>query len=203
MKIAVCLKRVPDTEARIVDIETGTRELTAHDYVYAIRRLATPRIKSPSFSLMSEYIVGLKDLSDALKAENQRLLAAHEAAFGKADKGLPWIDLRKFPLAGVEVLPRRLPEGLGGRHAVEQRGDRRRVGLPRSRGARYAEQVGADDGADVGEDSGAPVSPDYGPVGNGFNGEVKGALLSIKDDPNNSDHLVKPEDAIKAALGRQ
>jgi ABC-type transport system substrate-binding protein len=38
----------------------GTRELTAHDYVYAIRRLATPRIKSPSFSLMSEYIVGLK-----------------------------------------------------------------------------------------------------------------------------------------------
>ncbi len=61
----------------------------------------------------------------------------------------------------------------------------------------------ADDGADVGEDSGAPVSPDYGPVGNGFNGEVRGALLSIKDDPNNSDHLVNPEDAIKAAMGRQ
>jgi arylsulfatase A-like enzyme len=61
----------------------------------------------------------------------------------------------------------------------------------------------ADDGADVGEDSGAPVSPDYGPVGNGFNGEVRGVLLSIKDDPNNSDHLVKPEDAIRAALGRQ
>jgi arylsulfatase A-like enzyme len=61
----------------------------------------------------------------------------------------------------------------------------------------------ADDGLDVGEDSGAPVSPDYGPVGNGFNGEVKGVLLSIADDPNNSDHLVKPEDAIRAALGRQ
>lgn len=61
----------------------------------------------------------------------------------------------------------------------------------------------ADDGADVGEDSGAPVSPDYGPVGNGFNGEVKGVLLSITDDPNNADHLVKPEEAIKAALGRQ
>jgi arylsulfatase len=60
----------------------------------------------------------------------------------------------------------------------------------------------ADDGADVGEDTGAPVSPDYGPVGNGFNGEVKGVLLSIKDDPNNSDHLVNPEDAIRAALGR-
>jgi len=37
----------------------------------------------------------------------------------------------------------------------------------------------------------------------GENGEVKGVLLSIKDDPNNSDHLVKPEDAIRAALGRQ
>jgi arylsulfatase len=61
----------------------------------------------------------------------------------------------------------------------------------------------ADDGADVGEDSGAPVSPDYGPLGNGFNGEVKGVLLSIKDDPNNSGHLIDPEDAIRAALGRQ
>jgi hypothetical protein len=61
----------------------------------------------------------------------------------------------------------------------------------------------ADDGADVGEDSGAPVSPDYGPVGNAFNGTVKGVLLSIADDPKNSDHLVSPEDAIRAAMGRQ
>ena len=30
--------------------QTGTRELTAEDYVYAIRRLATPRVVSPSFS---------------------------------------------------------------------------------------------------------------------------------------------------------
>jgi hypothetical protein len=28
-------------------------------------------------------------------------------------------------------------------------------------------------------------------------------LLSIADDPNNSDHLVNPEEAIRAALGRQ
>jgi hypothetical protein len=61
----------------------------------------------------------------------------------------------------------------------------------------------ADDGCDVGEDSGAAISPDYGPVGNAFNGEVKGVQLSIADDPNNSEHLVKPEDAINAALGRQ
>ncbi len=61
----------------------------------------------------------------------------------------------------------------------------------------------ADDGTDVGEDSGAAISPDYGTVGNHFNGEIKGVELSIVDDPNNSDHLVKPEDAIGAALGRQ
>ena len=70
-------------------------------------------------------------------------------------------------------------------------------------GATLAMVFSADDGCDVGEDSGAPVSPDYGPVGNQFNGEVKGVLLSIVDDPDNSGHLVKPEDAIRAALGRQ
>jgi arylsulfatase len=61
----------------------------------------------------------------------------------------------------------------------------------------------ADDGADVGEDSGAPVSPDYGPVRNAFNGNVKGVLLSIVDDPKNAGHLVTPEEAIRAMLGRQ
>jgi len=60
----------------------------------------------------------------------------------------------------------------------------------------------ADDGTDVGEDSGAAISPDYGPVGNHFNGEVKGVQLSIADDPKNSDDLVKPEDAIRALMGR-
>jgi arylsulfatase len=59
----------------------------------------------------------------------------------------------------------------------------------------------ADDGTDVGEDSGAAISPDYGPVGNHFNGEIKGVQLSIADDPNN--HTVNPEDAIRAAMGRQ
>ncbi len=47
------------------------------------------------------------------------------------------------------------------------------------------------------------VSTDYGPVGNGFNGEVRGVLLSIDDDPSNSDHMVAPADVIKAVMGRQ
>ena len=59
----------------------------------------------------------------------------------------------------------------------------------------------ADDGTDVGEDSGAAISPDYTSEHNGFNGEIRGVQLSIVDDPNN--HMVNPEDAIKAAMGRQ
>jgi len=59
-----------------------------------------------------------------------------------------------------------------------------------------------DDGCDVGENSGAPVSPDYGPVGKGFNGTVRGVLLSIDEDPKNSEHLINPEDVVKAILGR-
>ena len=61
----------------------------------------------------------------------------------------------------------------------------------------------ADDGCDVGEDSGAPVSPDYGPQGNAFNGQVKGVQLAIAEAAENSDHLVKPEDAIRIAMARQ
>jgi arylsulfatase len=59
----------------------------------------------------------------------------------------------------------------------------------------------ADDGCDVGEDSGAAVSPDYGPVGNQFNGVVKGVQLSIADDKG--EHLVSPEDAVRLAMARQ
>jgi arylsulfatase len=61
----------------------------------------------------------------------------------------------------------------------------------------------ADDGCDVGEDTGAPVSLEYGSSGNAFNGEIKGVLLSIADDPANADHMITAEDAIRVALARQ
>ncbi len=50
---------------------TGTRELVADDYVYAIRRLATPRVKSPSFSTMADYVVGLKEYGDKIVEARQ------------------------------------------------------------------------------------------------------------------------------------
>jgi len=70
-------------------------------------------------------------------------------------------------------------------------------------GATLAIIFSADDGCDVGQDSGSPVSPEYGSKGNRFNGTVKGIQLSISDDPNNADHLVKAEDALRVAFGRQ
>lgn len=76
--------------------QTGTRELVADDYVYQIKRLAHPRLHSPIFGLMAEYIVGLKDyaktLSDAIKQE------------GSTGNG--FLDLRKHPLSGVERVDR-------------------------------------------------------------------------------------------------
>jgi hypothetical protein len=44
-------------------LPTGTRELTADDYIYEIKRLASPRLHSPILGLMSEYIVGLGEFA--------------------------------------------------------------------------------------------------------------------------------------------
>jgi arylsulfatase len=70
-------------------------------------------------------------------------------------------------------------------------------------GATLSIVFSCDDGCDVGEDSGAPVSPEYGSQGNRFNGTVEGVQLSIAEAAENSDHLVKAEDAIRMAMARQ
>ena len=69
-----------------------TRELTADDYVYQIKRLAHPKTQSPIFGFMAEYIVGLRELGDALAAAQEK----------RGD----FLDLRDFPLAGAEVVDR-------------------------------------------------------------------------------------------------
>ena len=75
---------------------TGTRELTAADYVYQIKRLAHPQLHSPIFGLMSEYIVGLEDYAGTLQT-------AAEASSGEQGA---YIDLTQYPLAGAEVVDR-------------------------------------------------------------------------------------------------
>ena len=80
--------------------QTGTRELTADDYVYGIRRLATPRIKSPSFSTMSDYIVGLKEYGDKIVETDKAI----RAGMAPTDRDLPFLDFRKYSFAGAEAL---------------------------------------------------------------------------------------------------
>ncbi len=73
---------------------TDTRELTAEDYVYGLKRLAHPRLHSPILGLMGEYIIGLSNLAQELQ---KSVLA------GRHDD---WLDLREVNISGVEVLDR-------------------------------------------------------------------------------------------------
>lgn len=77
---------------------TGSRELTADDYVYQIKRLAHPRLHSPLAGLMGEYIVGLQELGKQLKQADDALTK------GKGPG--TWLDLRAFPLEGAQVIDR-------------------------------------------------------------------------------------------------
>jgi ABC-type transport system substrate-binding protein len=77
---------------------TGTRELTAADYVYQIKRIAHPALHSPIYSVMADYIVGLKELAGTLKTAREGL---------RREQGKDaWLDLTRFPLEGVRELDR-------------------------------------------------------------------------------------------------
>ncbi len=89
--------RLPDAEldavSSLYDLpRTGTRPLRAEDYVYQIKRLAHPRLHSPIFGLMAEYIVGLDSYAKTLRAAD------------KALDGKGFLDLRRYSLAGAEVV---------------------------------------------------------------------------------------------------
>lgn len=79
------------TFQKISDFEyTGTRELVADDFIYQIKRLAHPRLHSPIFGLMADYITGLREYADTLRKQD------------KTQPGNSFLDLRNFPLSGVE-----------------------------------------------------------------------------------------------------
>ncbi|MGQ0511465.1 MAG: ABC transporter substrate-binding protein [Betaproteobacteria bacterium] len=80
-------RRQVDALENPYQLALGTRELTADDYVYQIKRLAHPQLHVPIFGLMSEYIVGLKAYAEMLK---------------QAARPGEWLDLRRHPLPGVE-----------------------------------------------------------------------------------------------------
>lgn len=77
----------------------GTRELVADDYVYALKRHATTRMTTPIFGIFSEYVVGLKEYGALIKQEDAKLRAGLDPTL--RDK--PFLDFRRWPLAGVSA----------------------------------------------------------------------------------------------------
>lgn len=76
--------------------ERGTRELTAHDYVYGIKRIASPAVVSPAFGILRSYIVGFDELSEKIGKALQE-----SRSNGKSSRH---IDLRQFDCEGVKAL---------------------------------------------------------------------------------------------------
>jgi oligopeptide transport system substrate-binding protein len=70
---------------------SGTRNVTAADYAYQIKRLAHPQLHTPILGVMSEYIVGLKEYAATL----QQAVKKYPDVF---------LDLNKYPLSGVQVV---------------------------------------------------------------------------------------------------
>ncbi|WP_331652057.1 ABC transporter substrate-binding protein [Piscinibacter sp.] len=75
----------------------GTRELVAEDFVYAIKRHATTRITTPIFGVFSEYVLGLKEYGELVKAEDAKL----RQGLDQASPDKPFLDFRRWPLAGA------------------------------------------------------------------------------------------------------
>lgn len=80
----------------------GTRELVAEDYVYAFKRHATTRIEAPIYAIFSEYMIGLKEYGEFIKAEDKKLLAG----VSQSSQDKPFLDFRKWPLAGAQAVDR-------------------------------------------------------------------------------------------------
>lgn len=72
--------------------QSASRTLTAHDYAYAIKRMAVRQNHSPILDTMMEYIVGLKDFSE--QVTKQRADADKDGFF----------DLRPYDIEGVKVV---------------------------------------------------------------------------------------------------
>jgi arylsulfatase len=206
------LERInPDTAGRPILVR-GKTQLLFHGMGRLLENCVLS-IKNKSHSVTAQIVVPEKGAQGVIISQGANIggwsLYAHG---GKLKYCYNWGGFKHFFVESADALP-------PGEHQVRMEFDYAGGGLGKGGTATLfvdGQKVGegqveatlsmifsADDGCDVGEDSGAPVSPDYGVVGNAFNGEVKGVQLSIVDDPDNSGHLVKPEDAIRAALGRQ
>ncbi|SFP78665.1 ABC-type transport system, substrate-binding protein [Nitrosomonas cryotolerans] len=73
--------------------KTATRELVADDFVFQIKRLAHPRLHSPIYELMADYVVGLREYAAILKTATE----------GQSEHGA-YLDLSNFALEGVQTV---------------------------------------------------------------------------------------------------
>ena len=80
--------------------QTGTREMVADDYVYGIKRMATTRVKSSAFSVMNEYLVGMKEYAKRVREVDADLRKDIPAI----QRDLPFLDFRKIPFEGATAL---------------------------------------------------------------------------------------------------
>ena len=78
----------------------GTRELVAEDFVYALKRHASPRIQTPVQAIFADYVVGLKDYVAQIRAEDAKLLKG----LPEDIRDKPFLDFRKYPLAGTSAV---------------------------------------------------------------------------------------------------
>ncbi len=93
--------------------EKATRELTADDYVLAIRRMADPKVPCPIRETLAKYLVGMEEsteaMTQALTAERARRKAAAGTAYNQVldEKENPVIlDPEAYPFPGAEVVDR-------------------------------------------------------------------------------------------------
>ncbi|MEY8203958.1 MAG: ABC transporter substrate-binding protein [Bermanella sp.] len=71
---------------------SATKELVSDDYLYQIKRLADPKRLAPLRGLLSQYIVGMSELTQAV--------ATKRTSMGAND----WLDLRPFKMAGLQKI---------------------------------------------------------------------------------------------------
>lgn len=74
---------------------TGSRELKAQDYIYEIKRIASPKVGSPILGLMMKYIVGLEEFNQKLVAEYEKLSKDDPAAL---------VEMNRFDISGVNLI---------------------------------------------------------------------------------------------------
>jgi len=79
--------------------QTGSREMTAADYIYQIKRLANPRLHSPVAGVIGQYIIGFSGFGKEVEAALSKL---------QKDTGQerPYVDLRKIHMEGIEQTSR-------------------------------------------------------------------------------------------------